>query len=53
MDMVHSMMTGATLQICFWGYALETATYILSFVPIKKVEKTPFEMWKGTHPSFA
>nr|GFB95904.1 hypothetical protein [Tanacetum cinerariifolium] len=46
------MMCRATLPINFLGYALETAAHILNLVPTKKVSKTPFEMWKGKHPSF-
>ncbi|GKA55037.1 retrotransposon protein, putative, ty1-copia subclass [Tanacetum coccineum] len=49
--MIRSMMCRATLLISFWGYALEIATHILNLVPIKKVSKTPFETWKGKHPS--
>ncbi|GJZ70832.1 putative RNA-directed DNA polymerase [Tanacetum coccineum] len=51
LDMVRSMMSQATLQISFCGYALETAAHILNLVPNKKVSKTPFEMWKGKRPS--
>ncbi|GKC51820.1 retrotransposon protein, putative, ty1-copia subclass [Tanacetum coccineum] len=47
LDMVRSMMSRATLPISFWGYALDTAAYILNLVPTKKVSKTPFDMWKG------
>ena len=36
----------------FWGYALETAIYTLSFVPSKYFSKTPTELWKGRKPSF-
>ncbi|GKD67765.1 retrotransposon protein, putative, ty1-copia subclass [Tanacetum coccineum] len=49
--MVRSMMSRATLPICFWDYALETAAHILNLVPTKKVSKTPFETWKGKGPS--
>ena len=34
----------------FWGYALETAIYILSRVPSKSVEVTPYEMWTNKKP---
>lgn len=51
--MVCSMMTLATPPISFWDYALEKNAYILNLGATKKVEKTPFEMWKGTHPSLA
>ncbi|GJY47006.1 putative RNA-directed DNA polymerase [Tanacetum coccineum] len=38
-------------RMIFYGYALETAAHILNLVPTKKVSKTPFEIWKGKHPS--
>ncbi|GJR71161.1 retrotransposon protein, putative, ty1-copia subclass [Tanacetum coccineum] len=51
LDMVQSMMSQATLPICFWGYALEIAAHILNLIPTKKVSKTRFKMWKGKRPS--
>ena len=47
LDMVRSMMSLSTLPLSFWGYALETTTYILNMVPSKSVPKTPMEMWTG------
>ena len=47
LDMVRSMMSLSTLPLSFWGYALETAAYILNMVPSKSVPKTPMEMWSG------
>ena len=44
LDMVRSMMSQATLPISFWGYALETATFLLNRTPTKAVEKTPYEV---------
>ena len=41
------MMSFAQLPDPFWGYAVETATYILNMVPTKNVSKTPYELWKG------
>ncbi|KAL8464914.1 hypothetical protein ACS0TY_034412 [Phlomoides rotata] len=35
----------------FWGYALETAAYILNLVPSKSVPKTPSNLWTGQKPS--
>ena len=35
----------ASLSIYFWGYALESACYILNKVSSKSVNKTPNEMW--------
>ena len=37
LDMVRSMMSYASLPNSFWGYALETAQYILNWVPSKAV----------------
>ncbi|XP_037494707.1 uncharacterized protein LOC119370510 [Jatropha curcas] len=47
MDMVRSMMSYSDLPISFWGYAIETTTYILNLVPSKSVPKTPTELWTG------
>ena len=51
LDMVHSMMSYATLLDSFWGYALETAAYILNHVPSHSVPKTPRELWAKRKPS--
>ena len=48
--MVRSMMGFAGLPISFWGYALESACYILNKVPSKSVAKTPYEIWTGRKP---
>ena len=45
--MVRSMLSFAQLPDSFWGYALETAIFILNNVPSKSVSKTPYELWKG------
>nr|GFA35943.1 retrotransposon protein, putative, Ty1-copia subclass [Tanacetum cinerariifolium] len=47
LDMVRSMMNLITLPLSFWDYALESATRILNMVPTKKVDKTPYELWKS------
>ncbi|KAK1591530.1 hypothetical protein Q3G72_009150 [Acer saccharum] len=51
LDMVRSMLSYSTLPISFWGYALQTAIYILNDVPSKSVPKTPRELWTGRKPS--
>jgi hypothetical protein len=53
LDMVRSMMSQADLPLSFWGYALETAAFTLNRVPSKSVEKTPYEIWTGTHPGLS
>ena len=53
LDMVRSMMGFASLPISFWGYALESASYLLNRVPSKSVIKTPYEIWTGRKPMLA
>ena len=53
LDMVRSMMSQTDLPISFWGYALETAAFILNRIPSKAVQKTPYEMWTGKSPSLS
>jgi hypothetical protein len=49
-DSVRSIMSLSDLSISFWGYALETAAFILNRVPPKSVETTPYELWHGKKP---
>ena len=51
LDMVRSMLSYSNLPLSFWGYALQTACYILNRVPTKSAPRTPHEMWKGKKPS--
>ena len=51
--MVQSMMSQPDFPISFWGYALETAAFILNRVPSKVVEKTPYEIWNGKTPNLS
>jgi hypothetical protein len=44
---VMSMMSLSDLPISFWGYALETAAFILNSEPSKSVEIMPYELWYG------
>ena len=45
LDMVHSMMSLTDLPLSFWGYALETTTFMLNRAPSKSVETTPYGLW--------
>ena len=47
LDMIHSMMSNATLPKSFWGHALDTTALTINMVPSKSVEKTPYELWFG------
>ena len=51
LDMVRSMLSYSTLPLSFWGYALQTACYILNQVPTKSTPKTLYELWRGKKPS--
>ena len=44
-------MSYASLPVSFWGYALETAQYLLNLVPSKAISTTPKELWSGRKPS--
>ncbi|KAI5324165.1 hypothetical protein L3X38_033238 [Prunus dulcis] len=50
-DMVRSMMSYTDLPVLFWGYALQTAAYLLNKVPSNSMPRTPHEMWFGRKPS--
>ena len=43
LDMIRSMMSFSTLPLSFWGYALETTTYILNMAPSSQYQRHP---WK-------
>ena len=49
--MVSPMLSHSSLPISFWGFALETATYLLNLIPSNSVSKTPSELWNRRKPS--
>ncbi|KAK8681061.1 hypothetical protein V6N13_053468 [Hibiscus sabdariffa] len=53
LDMVQSMMSHSDLVASFWGHAHEIADFTLNRVPSKSVQKTPYEIWTGKHPSMS
>ena len=46
-------MSYTTLPTSFWGYALQTACYVLNQVPSKSVASTPYELWAGKKPTLS
>ena len=50
LDMVRSMMSLTDLPLLFWGYALETSTFMLKRAPSKSVETTP---WFSSKPKLS
>ena len=53
LDMVQPMMSLTNLQLSFWGYALETAAFMLNRAPSKSIETTPYELWFGKKPKWS
>ena len=53
LDMIQSMMSRTDLPISLWGYALETAAFLLNRIPSKAVEKTPYKLWTGKCPGLS
>ena len=51
LDMLRSMRSLTDLPLSFWGYALETAAFMLNRAPSKSVETTPYELWFGRNQS--
>ena len=51
--MVRSMMSHTVVPDSLWGFALLSATLILNRSPSKAVDKTPYEIWKGTVPNLS
>ena len=53
LDMVRAMMSRTELPISFWGYALETAAFMINRIPTKSADKTPYEIWTGRVPNLS
>ena len=53
LDMVRYMMYLTDLPLSFWGYALETTTFMLNRAPSKSVRTTPYELWFGKKPKLS
>ena len=51
LDKVRSMLSYTDLPISLWGYALQTAAYIINRCPSKSTSTTPYEIWRGRKPS--
>ena len=50
-DMMNAMMLNFGMPDNMWGEAILTACYILNKILHKKLDKTPYEMWKGYPPN--
>ncbi|KAL0322768.1 UNVERIFIED_CONTAM: Retrovirus-related Pol polyprotein from transposon TNT 1-94 [Sesamum angustifolium] len=52
-EMMNAMLLSSGLPENMWGEAVQSACYILNRVPHKKLDKTPYEMWKGFSPNLS
>ena len=50
-DMINNMLLNLGLPKYMWGEALNTASHILNRVPLKHMDKTPYELWRGKKTS--
>src|SRR3989337_1416068 len=47
------MMSLTDLPLSFWGYASETAAFMLNRAPSKSVETTLYKLWFGKKPKLS
>ena len=50
-EMMNAMLISSGLSDNMWGEAILSATHVLNKVPHKKLDKTPYELWKGFRPN--
>ena len=50
-EMMNAMLISSGLPDNMWGEAVLSANYVLNKVPHKKLDKTPYELWKGHGPN--
>ena len=50
-EMMNAMLISSGLPDNMWGEAVLTACFILNRVPHKKLDQTPYELWKGYAPN--
>ena len=51
-EIMNVMLTSSGLPQNLWGEALLSVNYILNKLPHKKLDKTPYTLWKGRSPSY-
>jgi len=49
--MINAMLVSSGLPNNMWGEAVLTTCFILNGVPHKKLDQTPYELWKGYAPN--
>ena len=51
-EIMNAMLISSSLPQNMWGEAILSANYLLNKVPKRKVEKTPYELWRGRQSSY-
>ena len=50
-EMMNALLASSDLPDNMWGEAVLSVNHILNKVPHKKLDKTPYELWKGHPPN--
>ena len=51
-DMINFMLNSSGLPHNLWGDAFLTANTTLNKFPLKKIDESPYELWKGHKPTY-
>ncbi|KAA0049713.1 ty1-copia retrotransposon protein [Cucumis melo var. makuwa] len=52
-EMMNAMLLSSGLSDNMWGEAVLFACFVLNRVPHKRLDKTPYELWKGHAPNLS
>lgn len=52
-NMMNAMLVSSGLPDEMWGEAVLSACHVLNRVPHKRLDKTPYELWKGYPPNLS
>ena len=51
-EMMNSLLVSASAPSNMWGEAILFACHLQNRISYKKIDKTPYELWKGHEPNF-
>ncbi|KAL0555831.1 hypothetical protein IC582_004332 [Cucumis melo] len=52
-EMMNAMLLSFNLSDNMWGEAVLSACFVLNRIPHKRLDKTPYELWKGHAPNLS
>ena len=52
-EMMNAMLLSSGLSDNMWGEAVLSACFVLNRIPHKRLDKTPYELWKGHAPNLS